>query len=1049
MTESSGSRVDSSGEYAYTLFGHDVDSNLVGICDDNGHHTHFDYDALDRLIKETDDLGSERVLAYDAASNVIRVTENERRADTSALDGVFYTESFYDELNRPIVTVSHLGNTRRVMYDSRGNVVATSDAMGLVGSSDLADLPSALEHGTFPQLVGATSPSPVGTINGRGNTSRFLYDGIGRLLRTERDLRQDGTGASMVVGQIVTETVWDGNGRVLSRIDPNGNATLYAHDHQNRLIREVYADGTDKRFSWNPVGTLAAEVDARGTAKSYAYDALERRSDMTVTGLPQGIGQTTFAAWDYDGLGRRTRAEDDDSIVETWFDSMSRRVAETQAVDTGAPRTTKNQTLSASLTGTVLRAYDGVGNLLKQTYPSTQTFERRYDEVDRLKSLKAGFGGGASEITQFVHAGMGTRRLERTYTPGSASLIQKLEYDGERRVVSLESYHSETTARIRGFGYAWDRENNRRWERRLSGSLHDELTGPGEAYRYDSAYRLVHDDRDVADSALDAITSNATLAPAVPFVAANASDYVLDAAGNRHQTTFGGVTQSYTLASVPTQDRAMNQYTTIGSAVRSHDRVGNLTGSTDTGRQAFYNADNRLVQWTEGSKDVRYRYDADGRRLLKEDASGSPSFPATVTFWDGWQEIEEYVPNGAGGWALNKRYVFGEGIDEVVRATLPDVADVDGDANTSEPLDLYYHHNSLGSVAAVTDGTGAVVESYRYSAYGTPTIYDKNGTEVATTQVEQPFMFTGRRWDFEEGSNLYYYRLRYYDPVSGRFVSRDPLGLWGDPGQRGNGQSYCGNNPVNRRDPFGLAGEGVMAGAAGGASEITIEGVLTKIAERGLASLTAEELAVYEAAQAAQAAEATAVQAGRTGAGAAGGAIIAGVAAVGAIIAAGSDIAESVTNEMMLREEEAAALEAQAAGSRNRLTDAAMREIERRTGRKATPDQIKVFHDTFETDGFQAALNAAERAAAGGVAPPSPQPTGSAPPDARSWQDRVRDAQGGLRDDGAFRDWFHRDFKRGQGMAGGGRHNRDLPDDLVVEAWEEWCDKNTPGQAGE
>ena len=37
----------------------------------------------------------------------------------------------------------------------------------------------------------------------------------------------------------------------------------------------------------------------------------------------------------------------------------------------------------------------------------------------------------------------------------------------------------------------------------------------------------------------------------------------------------------------------------------------------------------------------------------------------------------------------------------------------------------------------------------------------------------------------------------------GRFVSRDPLGLWGDPGQRGVEQGYCGGNPVNRLDPTG------------------------------------------------------------------------------------------------------------------------------------------------------------------------------------------------------------------------------------------------------
>lgn len=55
---------------------------------------------------------------------------------------------------------------------------------------------------------------------------------------------------------------------------------------------------------------------------------------------------------------------------------------------------------------------------------------------------------------------------------------------------------------------------------------------------------------------------------------------------------------------------------------------------------------------------------------------------------------------------------------------------------------------------------------------------------------------------------LYYYRYRYYDPEAGRFISRDPLGMWGDPGQRGNAQNYCGNNPVNRVDALGLDGSG-------------------------------------------------------------------------------------------------------------------------------------------------------------------------------------------------------------------------------------------------
>ena len=131
--------------------------------------------------------------------------------------------------------------------------------------------------------------------------------------------------------------------------------------------------------------------------------------------------------------------------------------------------------------------------------------------------------------------------------------------------------------------------------------------------------------------------------------------------------------------------------------------------------------------------------------------------------------------------------------------------------SASEPAqaveDLFYCHNSLGSVTAVTDSAGNVVERYGYKAYGATTVLDANRVAKLDQTPIQPYGFTGRRMDYEEGSKLYYYRNRYYDPEAGRFISRDPLGMWGDAGQRGNGQNYCGNNPINRIDPLGLTND--------------------------------------------------------------------------------------------------------------------------------------------------------------------------------------------------------------------------------------------------
>jgi len=60
-----------------------------------------------------------------------------------------------------------------------------------------------------------------------------------------------------------------------------------------------------------------------------------------------------------------------------------------------------------------------------------------------------------------------------------------------------------------------------------------------------------------------------------------------------------------------------------------------------------------------------------------------------------------------------------------------------------------------------------------------------------------PSHFTGREND---GTGLYYYRARYYDPTRSRFVGEDPMGLAAGI----NKYAYVKNGPVNHRDPRGL-----------------------------------------------------------------------------------------------------------------------------------------------------------------------------------------------------------------------------------------------------
>ncbi|MEE9912922.1 MAG: hypothetical protein K4571_14505 [Deltaproteobacteria bacterium] len=102
-----------------------------------------------------------------------------------------------------------------------------------------------------------------------------------------------------------------------------------------------------------------------------------------------------------------------------------------------------------------------------------------------------------------------------------------------------------------------------------------------------------------------------------------------------------------------------------------------------------------------------------------------------------------------------RRYIHGPGVDQPLAY------------QTGTNL-YYYHTDGLGSVVALTDASGAVVQTYAYDSFGRIT---QSGSLV------QPYTYTAREYDSETG--LYYYRARYYDPKAGRFLTRDPIGFKG------------------------------------------------------------------------------------------------------------------------------------------------------------------------------------------------------------------------------------------------------------------------------
>ena len=182
---------------------------------------------------------------------------------------------------------------------------------------------------------------------------------------------------------------------------------------------------------------------------------------------------------------------------------------------------------------------------------------------------------------------------------------------------------------------------------------------------------------------------------------------------------------------------------------------------------------------TNGAVAERYGYDATGRRLWIWDGTAGTNWFA----YDGNQVIADLNSTGE----LARSYVWGPGIDNLLSMTV-----YGGTTNT-----YYALKDHLGSVLALTDNAGNIVESYRYDAWGRTTVYGANGSALTASAVGNRYCWQGREYFWKTG--LYYFRARWADPVTGRWLSPDPIGIAGGL----NMYAMMGNNPVNFADPQG------------------------------------------------------------------------------------------------------------------------------------------------------------------------------------------------------------------------------------------------------
>ena len=198
------------------------------------------------------------------------------------------------------------------------------------------------------------------------------------------------------------------------------------------------------------------------------------------------------------------------------------------------------------------------------------------------------------------------------------------------------------------------------------------------------------------------------------------------------------------------------------------------------GDDFIYSAENQLLR--AYGPDADYSYDPAARRVRKDVAGVVTDF-----LHAGAMEIAEYGASGT----LLRRYIPGPGVDQRIAMI---ECGAGGGAAACAPggagvATRYYFADRQGNVLALANQDGTLAQQFFYTPFG---------VELVGNAGENPFRYTGRRFDPETG--LYYYRARYYDADLGRFLQVDPVGY----ADQWNLYAYVGNNPLNATDPSGM-----------------------------------------------------------------------------------------------------------------------------------------------------------------------------------------------------------------------------------------------------
>ncbi|WP_437874700.1 RHS repeat-associated core domain-containing protein [Sorangium sp. So ce513] len=600
---------------------------------------------------------------------------------------------------------------------------------------------------------------------------RYEHDAVGREVR------------HTTPWNAVTTTEYDG--LLVRVIDALNHVTETEQDPLGRIKTITDAADGITRYSYGPFGMLHTVADPGGAVTRTTRDAFGRvrRLDdpdrgMTVS-IHDGFGELISSTdalerkvtWTYDALGRpRSRVDQDgaESLTTTWtWDTAAHGIGKLHALASRDGEKTFGYSDRGQLDRISLRidgersplearlGYDALGRVETVTYPApagAAPFVVAHDRDAHGHVLAVRDSGTKLAYWRLSDVDDAGRFREEVF--GNGAVTERSYFADKQRLRHMAT--QSAAGEVQDLDYGYDDLLNLT---RRTDALQPENTT--ERFRYDPLQRLTC----AYLSEVESVSTPCALR------------YDYHPNGNlTFKSDVGAL--SY--------DDPLHPHAVTGAGTVSfgYDAVGNQIarpGGT-TVRYTPFDLPERI---TQGASTVTFAYDGDQRRIRK-------TTPEKETLYFG--DLYERVTDAASGIVEHRYHVHSP---ERVVAIVTRGGSDDGTR--------YVHVDHLGSVDALTDEDGDVIERRSYDPFGQRRNPVWGERAPASFSSETTLGFTGHESDDELG--LVNMKGRLFDPRIGRFLTTDPIVSFPSFGQSWNRYSYVLNSPLNFVDPGGFEPE--------------------------------------------------------------------------------------------------------------------------------------------------------------------------------------------------------------------------------------------------